>query len=392
MILGKETEPVRVKSAQTCGRLTALAGRFALDEFVQPTLRGKVLYFPSMPETIELARKAEYVVTPPTRFIPDGIHVYKGTAPMEIPISFKLAANDSEYCPEGAYSILQAAALLHAMVLPIGNSSIPNKASYNNPTVGEPAAAKAQNPTDVNVDVSSAQEDSLRPPVTCLLELMRIGQSGPGIVCVGYVKDISTKFSGPWLRGPNQSYNLPSFCDFSFTFVHAPGYGNDYGKAGDLGQNVNAYADWILQRFYHTLDLSKKGDMRYRGFEAPAKEQTEIINKPNIPDSQVVVFDPAVDQLRYYTIGGVNGQPAQLMLIPTSNVVQNAPPTTVSMSLRDLPLSSSIPRTSTNSQGVTTPVTQQTLSPPQNAPQRGGAMTNGALTPQRFTLLSRPTG
>jgi hypothetical protein len=263
-----------------------------------------------MPDIIELARKAEYVVTPPTRYMPDGIHVYKGTAPMEIPISFKLASNDIEFCPRGAYSLLQMAALLHSLVLPLGVQGQNVEASISLPTEAEIKAQTASNPVSISISARSAQEDSLRPPVTCGLELMWTESGGPGIVCIGYVKDVSAKFAGPWMKGPNQSFNLPSFCDFSFTFVHAPGYGNDYTKTGEgLGQNVHAYAQDVMNKFYNTFELSKQGNKGggYRGLDALAPENLSNAPKYTLGSLPSVFSETLIDTAPSITYGP-NGQ------------------------------------------------------------------------------------
>src|ERR671925_632338 len=75
--------------------------------------------FPMLPtKGIELNRVADYEVQSGIP-VPDGIHMYKGTQPLQIPISFSLSIHDEEYCQDGALSLLMVAARLHALVLPI---------------------------------------------------------------------------------------------------------------------------------------------------------------------------------------------------------------------------------------------------------------------------------
>jgi len=300
-----QPQPQRESSKRTSGRLTALQSTYVLDTHDLPTWQGQALFFPAMPDVIELARKTDYAVVN-ARYAPDGIHIYKSTFPLEIPITFKLASNDIDFCPKGVYSLLQMAALLHSLVLPLGTQDKKVTTTQMAPTVGEPAPAiagqpstsSASNAQDPNVSTSCEQDDALRPPVTCALELMWTEAEGPGIVCIGYVKDVSAKFSGPWLRGPRQSFNLPSFCDFSFTFVHAPGYGNDYTKTGQgLGQQVHAYAQYVEKHFYSTFGLSNDGaaGSKYRGLRDGPPEDIKPPNVPPVTAAQVATLPSTLE-------------------------------------------------------------------------------------------------
>jgi hypothetical protein len=190
--------------------------------------------FPAMPDTIELLRAADYSVTT-TPGDPDGIHVYLGTKPQEIPINFKLHSFDKQYCTRGALTLLQLAARLHSLVLPISATGLGQYAPTaplaptTNAAVLE---AQSQQPSTVSVQANSIINGASATnsnPTVCLLQLIWIGATSPGICCQGYVKDVGVKLNGPWLRGPEGSYNLPTSGDFSFTFVHRPGFSNGGG-------------------------------------------------------------------------------------------------------------------------------------------------------------------
>ena len=81
--------------------------------------------FPSMPDVVELARSADYYVNY-SPVMPDGMHQYRGTKPLEIPLAFKLHAMDRTFCPYGALTLLQLAARLHSFVLPLTSDGSSN--------------------------------------------------------------------------------------------------------------------------------------------------------------------------------------------------------------------------------------------------------------------------
>lgn len=232
--------------------------------------------FPAMPDTLDLARSVEYMIVN-SQVMPDGVHQYKATQPLSIPFSFSLHAFDKEYCPQGALSLLQVAALLESFALPISVTGT-GTAVYVKVAQAQPGQTPSN---DVNSKISRSQvPDSpystelaanadFRPPVTLRLELVFVDDNSPGIVCTGYVKDVKSRLKGPWLRGPNRSANLPTSCDYEFTFVHVPGYGNSekvYGNS--LGQDATmaqAYADDVKKKLYNTLNLSVISGSTYRG-------------------------------------------------------------------------------------------------------------------------------
>jgi len=328
-------EPIRRPNTfPFCGRLIALPTSRALQLDERLDLLDSVsIDFPAMPDAIELVRRTDYMVqTAPN--LPDGIHLYKGTQPMEIPFTFRLHSFDEEYCPKGALTLLQLAARLHSFVLPISsndNAKITTKVGEatdpsNATSAQEDRAALPNNP--VTVDVQDAQ---IYAPVTVVLELMQTEVKQPGISCVGYVKDVSVKLNGPWLRGPGKSYNLPSSADFAFTFIHRPGHGNTFRisqeatAAGVGNTQPQAFATWVKDNLYNTRELVKFGD--YRGFSAaPTLAETrEQAPQPetepaqqqflSLPQTEVNVFRQSLQDTEERLRGGQIGNPVDTSLI-----------------------------------------------------------------------------
>lgn len=249
--------------------------------------------FPAMPEQIELTRRTTYRVSA-NMVLPDGIHQYMNTEPLEIPFSFKIHYGDTDYCAEGPLTLLKLAARLHSLATPLGSSDIsvqvtndgsldesgnskPGQApSKQDATVnqksGQPATTQGPNTSATYLQDSSQKTD---PPVAVRLELIQSGLGSPGIVCTGYVKDVRAVLFGPWLRGPDIAYNLPSAGEYSFTFVHRPGHGNYFSnKAGAAAVTfqAQAYAQFIRERLYNTRDLTASNS-QFRGWTVPIKSQ-----------------------------------------------------------------------------------------------------------------------
>ncbi len=231
--------------------------------------------FPSMPDSIEFARTADYMVNS-NQLMPDGLHQYKGTQPLSIPFSFRLAAMDEDYCPNGALSLLQLAGRLHSFTLPLATSA---DARVNVTVGGGTANTVPKDGTDASVQANAQQSDSqtsvtpvsqgeFYPPVTLRLELIYTDDNSPGVVCTGYVRDVRVKFNGPWLRGQNRSSNLPSSADYDFTFVHVPGHGNNFSVNSTKLNTVmaHAYADDVRTKFYNTRSLTRASSADYKGF------------------------------------------------------------------------------------------------------------------------------
>jgi len=216
-----------------------------------------IINFPAMPDAIELVRRADYAVSTPIGF-PDGIHMYKGTSVLEIPISFKLHAFDKEYCPQGVKTLLQIAAELHSLTLPFGpeklilQSGQPEEVGNKPQQDDKTKEATAEKPT--TTWHTPAQD--IYPPATCYLELIITERDSVGITCVGYVKDVKARLSGPYMRGPGVSRNLPTHGEFDFTFVHHPGHGNNFqaNKKQDFTEQ-QAFAQTVKNRLYNTVDL-----------------------------------------------------------------------------------------------------------------------------------------
>lgn len=233
--------------------------------------------FPAMPDSIELARQTDYKVVS-NMVVPDGVHLYRYTAPLQIPFTFSLHAMDDEYCPKGALTLLQVASRLHALVLPFGDSestfvTVGNDAPMqdNRPQPGQKSPgndanqqAKSSETNDPTFQVTD--NSKFDPPVTCRLELMFTSEKEPGIICTGYVKDVRVVLKGPWLKGPDRAFNLPSSGDFSFTFMHRPAHYNAFSSRKSVNSSLQsqAFSQYVLERFYNTRGLVGGGD--YMGF------------------------------------------------------------------------------------------------------------------------------
>lgn len=261
------------------GRLIALpSSKKILSEnldAVEALSKATTIDFPAMPDSLELARQTDYAISAPNIVLPDGIHQYRGTRPMSVPFSFKLHAMDRTYCPQGALTLIKIAGRLHSMVLPV--SSRPNQVTLISPPVtsaktGQSDTGKQEHDADSNEDSYLVTEGTtLSPPVTCWLHLMHIATDQPGISCQGYVSQVSAKFNGPWMRGNKSEFNLPSSCDFSFTFMHVPSHSNNFEFVSSALKPVRddtaqAYAHTVRDRFFNTRNLIA-GPANYRGFD-----------------------------------------------------------------------------------------------------------------------------
>lgn len=291
----ENTSPIkRDRSYPGCGRLIILEEGTQLEQ--QSPIDFNSFFsidFPAMPDQIELARSAEYRVAK-SPVTPDGIHVYRGTDPLEIPFEFKLHYLDKEYCKEGALTLLKIAARLHSLVEPIGSSDMSiavktaapitadGKSDAGAPKPGTDAAVASRAGNSSTLQLMSQADSELNlelnpkqvidPPVTCRLELMATDEYGPGIRCNGYIKNVKVSLLKPWLRGPTSAaFNLPSAANFSFTFVHVPGHGNWISGGAGIAPRTQAYADIIKERFYNTRALQVSQGNQYRGFTRTTK-------------------------------------------------------------------------------------------------------------------------
>ena len=245
-----------------------------------------VIAFPSMPEVVELAREADYRQTS-APYTPDGIHLYKKTNPLSIPISFSLHYQDP-FCSQGGLSLLLIAAKLHSLLLPINNSADRSNIGvtvgnyFGSGATGSTGSGKAPNPPEGastnGTPASAGQEESIAfnnnsgqastvfPPA-CLLDLISVGDrnGAPGIRCYGYIKSVSVKLKGPWMRGaveygPDGIRNVPTSADFSFVFVHAPGFSNYFGGTASSPfqlSGLSAFAQDVLGNLYNTVPLTQ---------------------------------------------------------------------------------------------------------------------------------------
>lgn len=242
-----------------------------------------VIAFPSMPEVIELAREADYRQTS-APYTPDGIHLYKKTLPLTIPISFSLHYQDP-FCSQGGLSLLLIAAKLHSLILPINNSDDRSNIGvtvdkyYSSGATGATGSGRAPNPPEgasapptasseesIAFNNNSGQASTVFPPA-CLLDLISVGDrnGAPGIRCYGYVRSVNAKLKGPWMRGaieygPDGIRNVPTSADFSFVFVHAPGFSNYFGGTASSPfqlSGLSAFAQDVLGNLYNTVPLTQ---------------------------------------------------------------------------------------------------------------------------------------
>ena len=286
---------IRRDDSLLCGRLvampttsSALQVQHATTE--QPFQNALSIDFPAMPDTIELMRTAEYKVLSNV-VLPDGVHQYMKTNPLEIPFSFRLHAEDSEFCPQGALTLLQLAARLHSFILPISrgnkNSTVPahpasttvltdDTPPQNTPAPPKPGAPdqglqQAQADSNASAQTAITGANDVFNPVTCWLHLMFIDDNQPGISCIGYVKEVGVKLNGPWRRSQSGGFNLPTSGDFSFTFVHRPGHGNSNFAQSIVPNSValqpQAYANDVKDKLYNTRNLVVAAN--YTGLENP---------------------------------------------------------------------------------------------------------------------------
>jgi hypothetical protein len=246
--------------------------------------------FPSMPEEIDLARVAEYTVHS-NQALPDGFHVYKQTAPLELQLAFDLSAFDREYVLDGPIGLLSIGAKLHSLTLPILQStgtganvdlSTPQRPAPK-PGVSNAEAGMADRAADQNGQAANTSEFTTQAPFyfppACILDLVVGYGDGPGIRCIGYVSRVSVKLRGPWLTSTtNQFKNLPSRARFEFTFVHAPSYTNSFrkGEFGTSVQTIQAGSREIFSRFYNTLNLSTQANLSFVGLNEFEQAQQRL--------------------------------------------------------------------------------------------------------------------
>jgi hypothetical protein len=291
--------------------------------------KGLAIEFPAMPDSIELSRASEYTVAT-SPFTPDGLHQYMGTRPMEMPISFKLHAFDANYCQQGALTLLQIAARLHAFVLPITTERVAALATTRTVTKGNKTDDETERTAQTGelawkaYGINSNSAANIYPPVTCWLHLIWADEGMPGISCVGYVKDVRVILHGPYLKGPGGSFNLPSAGDFSFTFVHRPGHNNSFGSDStnthaQVGAQVNAYATDVRDSFYNTRNLVYVAN--YKGLddgvpESPQAQAAIQAEPPGVVNASLARQGLPASGVPQPFVGGFLGDTPPLSLPP----------------------------------------------------------------------------
>jgi hypothetical protein len=236
--------------------------------------------FPAMPETLTLARQAVYnSVTSPAA--PDGFHWYRHTEPLTIPIKFSLAGFDKDYCREdGPYALLDTAAKLHAMAMPVvpstGNETkqaglpVGNRNSDAQVLADSQAGnANSNRPRDVTITTDSNGEtkstvsrgatDIIYFPPACVLSIILAelpGRPPLGVQCIGFVNSVDVTFHAPWLQSGGQAgsaiVNLPSRADFEFKFVHQPNYTNAINaETSSTNKIYTTSAETVRNRLYN---------------------------------------------------------------------------------------------------------------------------------------------
>lgn len=225
-----------------------------------------VINFPNLPDEIALDRDSEWSVKA-NQLMPDGFHVYQHTNPLQIPFTFKLHAFD-DYAVNGPETILQIAAGLHALTLPIltgRRTSLGNRTTTSSSLQNGTSVSQEQNhetSTDDPVDsVSRDRSQQIYFPPACVLDIM-VGSGGPsglGIHAVGYVRSVSVVLKGPWLSSGNDSVNrnLPSAAEFKFVFVHVPGYSNDVNALNAMQSVPQLGAKFAKNSLYNSVSLTK---------------------------------------------------------------------------------------------------------------------------------------
>jgi len=114
--------------------------------------------------------------------------------------------------------------------------------------------------------VTNTTDSTYKYPPACSLRLIQAGAQGLGVHMIGFVKDTTPIFHGPWMQTADggNSYNLPTACTYRFTFVHNPSYTNTL----QFGKFINAYGPDIFQYFYNTAHLGPLTQNTYADVEA----------------------------------------------------------------------------------------------------------------------------
>lgn len=247
-------------SHHTSGAQAILLGQTNVSNIV-------VIDFPSPPDFVELARRANYDVVS-VFTTPDGFHQYQFTEPLKIPVEFSLHSQSPD-CPRGGLTLLDMAAKLHALTLPIGKQGerlLPPAPAPDEPNQEAKATQAAQPQTAEVRGIRGNEQSNISFPVACKLDLIWMGDNAPGIRCVGYVEEVRVKLHGPMLRGPNGEINVPMAADFHFTFVHRPTHTNSGRGIFEAG-HTQAFADDVKKTLYNSVGLIKNAPgITFQGF------------------------------------------------------------------------------------------------------------------------------
>lgn len=263
-------------------RLRTLSKDYSARSLTSPinaeTPEGSIsIWLPCLPETIELARANHYDQAGNTLVTPDGIWVYQYTEPLEIPLTFHLHAFD-DLCPDGAKTLLDIAARLQAMQLPVSNDRTNDyvKAAPKASANLDKGSSSEQKQTLIQLrgagivtapdTVAVSKDPNFKFPAACELRLMSAGSRTYGINCVGFIKQTKISLHGPYLNTVDESegFNLPSAATYEFTFVHNPAYTNALGS----GKLVQAYGPDVYAQLYNTGHLAQLTGNTYDGLDS----------------------------------------------------------------------------------------------------------------------------
>ena len=235
---------------------------------------GKItIYLPHLPETLEFPRANNYDQQGNNLVMPDGLFIYQSTNPLEIQLEFTLHYTD-DLCVEGSKTLLDIAARLSSLLLPASNDPLRNRTKAPPATTGNTSATSQEmqlqtttrQSEDAVKSVTNTTDSTYKYPPACSLRLIQAGAQGLGVHMIGFVKEATPIFHGPYMQTTDSgnSYNLPSACTYKFTFVHNPSYTNTL----QFGKFINAYGPDVFQYFYNTAHLGPLTQNTYADVEA----------------------------------------------------------------------------------------------------------------------------
>lgn len=227
-----------------------------------------VIYLPYLPENLEFPRENTYQARESNQVMPDGFWIYQSTSPLELSMEFTLHYTDP-LCTEGSKTLLQIAAMFHALLLPASNSSVRRTQSPPATSTGNSETSVELNdlttqPLSADAAQSISKQLNVKFPPACSLRLIQAGAGGFGVNCVGFVKSATPTLHGPYMQSVDGgAYNLPSAATYKFTFVHNPSYTNYFANVAF----VNAFGPDVYNFFYNTAHLSALAQETYSDIE-----------------------------------------------------------------------------------------------------------------------------